>query len=108
VRDEIDASLDSTVLFQSGFVIYQGDDYLTILWYTRLPYEDEVSVRYPFLIHRISLSSEEEVFVCRGEELLRYRNLGFDIFLGEYGHTTGDGSDERDMTDFVAICRILR
>jgi len=108
VRDEIDASVYLSVFFESGFIIDECDDDFSIFWNIGTLNEDEITIFYTFLIHRVSLSSKEEVFIGRGEELRRDRNLGLDIFFCKYRHPAGDSTDERNAPYFVTIGRILR
>ena len=107
VWHEVDSTVSLMVLFESGLIIYQCDDDFSIFGEIRLSYEHEITIFYSFLIHRVSLGSEEEIFVTRREELGRYRYLGLDVLLGEDGHPTGDSTDERDSPDLIAIGRIL-
>lgn len=63
VRDEIcDISL-MTELLECCLIVDESSDDLSILWDTRLLDEDKISVIDSFLIHRVSLCSEEEIFL---------------------------------------------
>ncbi len=108
VRYEIDASFNLSVFFECGFIIDESDDDLPRFGDITFFNKDQVTIFYTFLIHRVSLSSEEEVLISRREKLRRYRYLRLDILFGEDRHTTGDSTDERDITYFITICRILR
>ena len=108
VGNEIHTVIHLSVFFEGGFIINQGDHDFSIFWDIRLSYEDKISIFHSFFIHRVSFSSEEEVFITRGEEFVRYGNLRFDIFFREYRHPTGDSPDERYCSYFVAIGRVLR
>ena len=104
---EIDTPISLSIFFQGSLVIYECDDDLPI--FRNIPSLDEyeISVIDSFLIHRVSLCSQEEVFIAWGEELRRYRDLGLDILFGEDRHTAGDSTDERDTPYLIAISRIV-
>jgi hypothetical protein len=105
---QIYTSITFAVFFQSCFIIYQCDDDFSIFWCIGSTNKDEIVILDSLLIHRVSFSSEEEVLIGRREKFRRYRDLGLDILLSEYGHTTGDSTDKRDATYLVTIGRILR
>ena len=92
-----------SILFQRRFVIDQCDDDTSTLCSIRLLEENEISMIDSFLIHGVSLSSEEEVCIDLIHDLCRDGNLGFDIFLGEYRHSAGDSPDEGNTADGIAI-----
>jgi hypothetical protein len=107
VGDKIDTSITLSIFFESCFVIYQCYYYLATFCCISASYEHEIIVLDSFLIHRVSLSSKEEVFVRSREKLRRYRYLGLDILFCKYRHTTGDRTDKRNIPDFIAIRRVL-
>ena len=108
VWDEIGRSFFLTELFESCFIVDECDDDITISCYIRLADENEVSIVDFFLIHRVSLCSEEEIFICAIHYLGRDGNLSFDVLLGEDGHPASDRADERNPSDLVTVGREVR
>lgn len=103
MRDEVDGIGFLSVFFQGGLIIDKSDDDISISCDIRLSHEDEISIIDSFLIHRVSLCSEEEVFIELVHDLDRYRNFGFDIFFCEDRHPTGDTSNEWNGANCEAI-----
>ena len=104
---EIDTPISLSIFFQRSLIIYECDDDLPIFRNIPSLDEDEIPVIDSLLIHRVSLCSQEEVFIAWGEELRRDRDLGLDILFGEDRHTTGDSTDEGDAPYLIAISRIV-
>ena len=104
---EIDTPISLSIFFQRSLIIYECDDDLPI--FRNIPSLDEyeIPVIDSLLIHRVSLCSQEEVFITRREKLRRDGNFGLDILFGEDRHTTGDSTDEGDTPHFIAISRIV-
>ena len=91
-------------LLECGLIVDQGDNYLSVRCNVCLFDEDEVSILDSLLIHRVTISAEEEVLLVSRDDLGGYWDLSFDIFLCEYRHPTCDGTDERDITYGYTIC----
>lgn len=83
--------------FKRGFVVYQGDDYLSVLSCLSLLDEDEVSIFDSLLIHGVTIRTEEEKLASLSYYLRRDRYLCFDIFLCEYRHPACYSADEWDI-----------
>lgn len=105
---EIDRITDFFVFFECCFIIDQCDDDFPIFGNISSFDQDEITTFYSFLIHGVSLGSEEEVFVRGGEELGRDGYLGLDVLLGEDRHTASNSSYERDRANLVTIRLVLR
>ena len=107
VGHEIDTPISLSIFFQGSLIIYECDDDLPIFRNIASLDEYEISIIDSLLIHRVSLCSQEEVFITRREELRRDGDLGLDILLGEDRHTACDSTDERDAPYLIAIGRIV-
>ena len=101
--DEIGEISLMTELLECCLVVDESGDDLSILWYTRLFDEDEISVIDSFLIHRVSLCSEEKILLRSRDESSRYWDLSLDVLLGEYRHPTGNRPNEWDHPDLMII-----
>ena len=101
--DEIGKISLMTELLECCLIVDESGDDLSILWDTRLFDEDEISVIDSFLIHRVSLCSEEKILLRSRDESSRYGDLGLDVLLGEYRHPASDRPDEWNHPDLVTI-----
>lgn len=92
-----------TELLECCLIIDESSYNLSILWDTRLLDENQITVIDSFLIHRVSLSPQEKIFLGSRNESARNWNLSFDILISKYRHTTSNRPNEWNHPDLMTI-----